>query len=154
MDVVVRRAEAGDLADLTLLFDAYRVFYEQPSDTPAAEAFLRERLRCGDSTLFLAEGGKGSQAEPIGFTQLYPSFTSTGLRRIFVLNDLFVRPAMRRSGAGRALMRAAETFARAEGAERLSLATAVDNVKAQALYEAEGYVRDEAFLNYDLELVT
>lgn len=149
MAVSVRRAEARDLPILSELFDGYRVFYERPSDPPAAQAFLSERLRQGDSVLFVAEI---DGAAPVGFTQLYPSFTSAGMQRIFVLNDLFVRLDARRSGAGRALMRSAEAFARAEGAARLSLATAVDNVKAQALYEAEGYVRDEAFLHYDLTL--
>ena len=68
-------------------FDAYRQFYGRASDLSGAHAFLRERFDHGESVVFLAfdAGGQG-----VGFTQLYPSFSSTAMARIFVLNDLFV----------------------------------------------------------------
>ena len=86
----------------------------------------------------------------VGFTQLYPSFTSVRMARIFILNDLFVLPEARLHGAGKALLLAAQKYAAENGAIRLTLETATDNVTAQALYEADGWVRDSAFYTYTL----
>lgn len=95
MSVDVRLAEQADLGALAILFDAYRVFYKQESDLPAADSFLRDRFRLRDSTIFMATQG---DSEPVGFVQLYPSFSSVSMRRIFILNDLFVAPVARRTG--------------------------------------------------------
>jgi ribosomal protein S18 acetylase RimI-like enzyme len=132
------------------LFDGYRQFYEQPPDYPLAEAFLRDRLANDESVVFLAldpESGAG-----LGFVQLYPSFSSTAARRIWILNDLFVAPSARRRGIGRALLEAARDHGRATGARRLVLSTAATNREAQALYESFGYKRESVFVSYKLEL--
>jgi len=142
--VPIRAATPDDLPELTRLFDAYRVFYRSPSDLAAAERFLRERFARRDSHLFVAPAATGLA----GFTQLYPSFSSVSMARIYVLNDLFVDPAARRGGVGRALLEAAHDFARSQGAVRVSLETARDNATAQRLYEAVGYERDAAFYRY------
>ena len=64
------------------------------------------------------------------------------------LYDLFVVPDARRLGVGRALLLAAEAHARATGHARMDLTTARNNLRAQALYESLGWVRDEVFLTY------
>jgi ribosomal protein S18 acetylase RimI-like enzyme len=143
--VKVRSARPEDLAEIARLFDAYRGFYRQQSDRVAAERFLRERFARGDSHVFVAERASGGLA---GFTQLYPSLSSVSLARIFVLNDLFVDPDVRRSGVGRALLEAAHDFAKRQGVVRVTLETARDNTSAQRLYEALGYERDTAFFRY------
>jgi GNAT superfamily N-acetyltransferase len=148
MNFSLKRAGIGDLGALAALFDGYRQFYRQPSDPGGAWAFLAERIERGESVIFLAMDESGA----LGFTQLYPSFTSTGMKRIYILNDLFVAPEARGKGVGGALLRHAAEFARAEGAARLVLSTATDNSAAQSLYEAEGWERDEAFLTYKLPL--
>jgi GNAT superfamily N-acetyltransferase len=147
--VRTRRASVADLGALVPLFDGYRSFYRQPSDPALARPFLEERLSRGESVIFLAEAG----GEAIGFTQLFPSFSSTFAKPLYILNDLFVRPDARRCGAGRALLDEAAAFARDEGAVRLKLATAVDNHVAQSSYEKAGWLRDEAFYVYNLSLV-
>jgi len=117
--VTIRRAGAGDLDVLAPLFDSYRRFYRLTGDLEAAKLFLRDRMEQNESVIFIAfEAGKA-----VGFTQLYPSFSSGAMARIFVLNDLFVAPEARRSGVGSALLRAAAEFSRAEGAVRLVLST-------------------------------
>ena len=73
------------------------------------------------------------------------------MRRIWILNDLFVAPTHRRAGVGGALMARAEAFARGAGAKRLALATQRTNAQAQALYQARGWKRDETFDHYSLE---
>jgi len=148
--VRIRRAHPSDAAAVALLFDGYRQFYGQGSDLDGAGRFIAERLDAGESTVLLAEAG----GEAIGFAQLYPSFTSVGMGRIWVLNDLFVAPAHRGTGAGRALLEAAAAFGRETGARRLTLSTQVTNATAQAAYEAGGWVRDCEFYVYNLQLTS
>jgi ribosomal protein S18 acetylase RimI-like enzyme len=144
----IRQATLADIDALAPLFDAYRRFYEQPGDIALASAFLHERLERNESTLLVAE----ADGQLLGFCQLYPTWCSVAAARIFVLYDLFVDPDVRRGGVGRALMRAAQAFGRAAGAVRLDLTTARTNTRAQALYESEGWQRDDVFLTYNLSL--
>jgi ribosomal protein S18 acetylase RimI-like enzyme len=147
--IKVRQASVADLEALVPLFDGYRQFYGKPSDISVARAFLLERFKHNQSVIFIATESDGSA---VGFTQLYPSFSSVSAARTFSLNDLFVAPAVRRSGVGLKLLEAAVEFGRAVGAIRLSLSTATDNESAQALYVSRGWVRDTRFYTYNLSL--
>jgi ribosomal protein S18 acetylase RimI-like enzyme len=142
------RAGADDVALLAPLFDAYRQFYRQPPDPAAARAFLSERLIRSESVIFLALRGD----QPVGFTQLYPCFSSTAMKRMWILNDLFVAPEARRTGVAEALMQRARQFAAETKAENMWLETAVDNGTAQALYEKLGWERDNIYYRYNLRL--
>ena len=143
-ELLVRQAVLADLEALVPLFDAYRQFYRCASDPAAARAFLRERFEHGESTLFLAVDA----GIPVGFTQLYPSFSSVAMARTFVLNDLFVVAGRRRQGIGSELLRAATDHARSLGAVRVTLSTDIGNASAQATYEAQGWQRDRRFCVY------
>ena len=147
-DYLIEKAALGQLDALVPLFDAYRVFYEQPSDLAGARNYLQERLTKRDSVLFLAR----HKDKGLGFTQLYPSLTSIRMRRLWILYDLYVSPEARRQGIGRALLEKARHFAQENGAHRLELSTAKDNLPAQALYESLGYVRDKDFYFYEVLL--
>lgn len=140
-NIEVRQASLADLDALAGLFDEYRQFYGRESDIQAAKAFLQARFNHGESIIFIAHDRMG----PVGFVQLYPSFSSVSMARTFILNDLYVRPRIRRSGAAGRLMEAAENFGRMLGAVRLTLSTAITNNEAQALYVAAGWKRDEQF---------
>lgn len=144
----LRLALPGDLPLLVPLFDAYRQFYRQPPDPARAERFLRERLERSESVIFLAL----EEGEAAGFVQLYPSFWSVAACRSWILNDLYVAPGFRGSGVGRALLERARAHAEGTGAGGMSLATQRDNRTAQRLYEALGWLRDEEFFHYELEL--
>ena len=144
-NVTTRPAESGDIDAVAALFDAYRQFYEMPADLPLARRYLDARFRRRESVILVAESADG---RIVGFTQLYPAFCSVLADRTFVLYDLFVTPAARGTGAGRALMEAAESYARADGAARLELQTAKTNVIGQSLYESCGWKRDELFYVY------
>ena len=146
----VREATVGDLEDLVPLFDNYRQFYGRASDLRAAREFLLARFNNRESTVFIAH--KGERA--MGFTQLYPSFSSIALARIFILNDLFVHEEARRKGVASALMSAAVEFATTMGAAHLSLSTAMTNHAAQALYRSAGWKHDDQFLVYDFSIST
>lgn len=136
----IRRATEADIARVAPLFDAYRSFYGQPPDVARAGAFLRERLAHGESALLLAERG----GKVLGFTQLYPLFSSVRTARLWLLNDLFVADDARRQGVARRLLDAAAAFAREEGAAGLMLETGRDNGPARALYRAAGWSEDES----------
>lgn len=135
MSVQVRRASADDLDRLVPLFDGYRRFYEQDGDPDAARDFLKARLDRGDSVILLAE----HDGEAIGFTQLYPLFSSVRMARIWVLNDLFVDADHRQRGAGRMLLDAAREFGEADGASALQLETQRTNSVAHSLYTRLGW---------------
>lgn len=143
-DIQIRQAVLSDLESIAFLFDAYRQFYGRSSDITGARVFLLERFNHGESVIFIAFLG----ADPVGFTQLYPSFSSVSLARIFILNDLFVSPDVRKKGVAKKLMHAASEFAKSLGAVRMSLSTSVSNQTAQALYESIGWEKDEQFYHY------
>jgi ribosomal protein S18 acetylase RimI-like enzyme len=140
MHLSIRRAGLDDLDQLAPLFDAYRQFYQQPGDLPRARDFLRERLERDESTVLIAE----HDGTIVGFTQLYPMFSSVRTARIWILNDLYVAEPARRSGAARGLLDAAARFARENGAVRLMLETGRDNTPARALYRAAGWSEDDS----------
>ena len=146
--IIVRQAGLADLDTLVPLFDGYRQFYGRASDPAGARDFLRARFDHGESALFVAHEGDTA----LGFTQLYPSFSSVSLARVFVLNDLFVSEHARRKGVASKLMSAASDYAKSLGAVRLTLSTATDNAAAQALYRSAGWKRDEQFFVYHLTL--
>jgi len=129
------------------LFDDYREFYETGSDHAAARAFLTERVERDESVIFLAYANPQG---PVGFTQLYPSFSSVSLKRLWILNDLFVHSDARRRGVARALLERARQHALETGAKGLVLNTAVTNTPAQTLYESCGWHREDEFLQYNL----
>jgi ribosomal protein S18 acetylase RimI-like enzyme len=145
-EFVIRPATLADLDALAPLFDGYRRFYQQPGDLPLARAFLGERLEQRDTVIFLAE----LDGVAVGFTHLFPIFSSTRCQRLWLLNDLFVAPEGRSKGVARALLRAAEHHARATGACGLELATAHSNTPAQRLYESLGWQLDTTFRHYEL----
>jgi GNAT superfamily N-acetyltransferase len=136
------------LEPVAVLFDLYRQFYGQAPDLAGARQFIGERMEKGESVIFLAAVEK----EPVGFFQLYPSFTSAWMRRTWIFNDLYVREDHRKKGIGRLLMEKAVQFGGETGAKRLTLSTAKDNLPAQALYESMGWKRESVFWSYTFEL--
>ncbi|GHD67120.1 GNAT family N-acetyltransferase [Jeongeupia chitinilytica] len=144
----VRHASLDDLDVLVPLFDAYRQFYKQASDVDGVRDYLGERLALRESVLLLAENA----GRAVGFVQLFPLFSSVGMRRVWLLNDLFVTDSARGQGVARALMGTARGHAQATGAASLRLSTAHANHAAQALYESLGYQRDTEFQGYALKL--
>jgi ribosomal protein S18 acetylase RimI-like enzyme len=132
------------------LFDAYRQFYKQSSDYSGAHRFITDRLKASESMIFLATLEEGKESRAVGFVQLYPAFSSISMKRLWILNDLFVIPEARKLGVGKALMESARQLAVSTAAKELILETAIDNLAAQGLYEKLGYKRDVEFHRYAL----
>lgn len=140
----VRQAVLTDLEELAALFDQYRQFQGQASDMAAARSFLRERFNHGESVVFICHDGDA----PVGFAQLYPSFSSVSLSRVFVVNDLFVHASGRRKGVASMLLAAIESYAWSLGSARVTLNVARANESAQRLYEERGWKQDDQFFMY------
>lgn len=131
------------------LFNQYRIFYGKESDIKNAAKFLEERLRNQESIVFLCV----DEADiACGFMQLYPSFSSVSLARIFILNDLYVDEKYCKKGIGKMLLEAAKDYAKKNNAARLTLSTAKTNKIARQLYEDNGYKLDEEYFSYNLVL--
>jgi ribosomal protein S18 acetylase RimI-like enzyme len=144
--MIVRKADAKDLLKLSELFDGYRQFYQQPSDLAGAQAFIAERIKNHQSVIFVVE----SNDQLLGFTQLFPSFSSVSMQRLWVLNDLFVASHARGQGVAEALMAAAKQLAEDTGSKGLVLETDLDNSQAQSLYEKLGYQKQDSTHHYFL----
>jgi ribosomal protein S18 acetylase RimI-like enzyme len=144
----VFQARLEHLERVSQLFDQYRVFYKSSSDLETARKFIQERFHKSDSVVLVVS----NNGHIVGFTQLYPSFSSVSMKRVWILNDLFVEQTCRKQGVAKLLLSAAENFARQTEAIRISLATQISNVAAQSLYESLGYCKDEEFHHYSLKL--
>ncbi len=141
-------ATPADVGEVAPLFDAYRQFYHKAPDVEAARRFLFARLSKNESVLFLAR----QDGRAVGFVHLYPVFSSIGLTRQWILNDLYVVPESRKLGVARALMKRARDLAQATRANCLTLETTSDNVAAQRLYESLGWKRDNELYRYFLPM--
>jgi len=148
--MLVIRAEVTDVPDAAPLFAAYREFYGEPYDLEAAAGFLTDRLNRDESIVLLARTADGLA---VGFTQIYPIFSSTQLTRVWLLNDLFVDPEARGTGAVDALLDTAAALAKESGVTAIELATAHTNLRAQAVYDRSGYVVDEVYRHYERPIV-
>ena len=149
--MIVRRAVPEDAPRVVELFEGYLGFYAQDAPAGAAAAYLQRRLARGDSRVWVAE----VDGVLAGFTQVYDEFSSLRLRHRYELNDLYVAPAARGTGAGRALVNAVIDAAAADGVDGVVLETRPANAVARALYESLGFtVAGESgeFLTYELSL--
>ncbi len=143
-EVEVKQAGLSEIHHVVPLFDLYRQFYGKESNQNEVLKFILSRFNHGESTIFIAYINNN----PVGFAQLYPSFSSVSLKRTFILNDLYVVSEARRVGVAGALLESATSYAKALGAVRLSLTTAITNTVAQKVYEINGWERDNQFLVY------
>lgn len=141
--LTIKQANIEDLKDLVPLFDQYRIFYGKTSNYLAASKFLTERIVNKESTIFLAYW----KQKPVGFTQLYYTFSSVTLEKSLILNDLFVEISFRNKKVGKELLKMAQEYCINNGYKGLALETATDN-KAQFLYESLGWVKDMECFHY------
>ncbi len=147
--MTVIRADQTNVQEAAPLFAAYREFYGSPYDRAAAAAFLASRIARDESVVLLGRDRLGA----VGLAQVYPSFSSTALAPIWVLNDLYVVPEARGTGIVDELLASVEHHAAAAGAIAVELSTAHTNTRAQAVYERHGYRLDEVYRSYEKPLV-
>lgn len=132
----IRQAQKSDIQYVSELFDLYRQFYFQQSDNKGALKFMSERIEKRDSIIFVADSESGI---PVSFVQLYPIYTSVGMKRSWLLNDLFVREEFRQKGVAKELIEHCKMFATETNAAGLLLETSKSNVEGNALYAHTGF---------------
>lgn len=147
-NIKIVRAHPEHLEKLVPLYSGYREFYAAKADPEREKAFLKQRMENNESVIFLAENEEG---DGMGFTQLYPIFSSVMMQRVWLLNDLFVAKAHRQKGVAKALLEQAVEHGRSTGARSLLLETGVENFTAQKLYEKLGWERDEDHYIYFID---
>ena len=147
----IKRIQPEEWQLVVNLFDQYRVFYKKESDLALAGQFIRERLDNNESVIYVAVDGE----KPVGFTQLYPKYSSARAVKNWILNDLYVDAGYRKQGIGAQLIKQATEFAKKSKAQFIQLETAVDNYTGQSLYEDLGFIKqppEEEFYLYKLSL--
>ena len=132
---MTRKATLEDLQYLSKLFDEYRVFYHKESDVLAAENFIKERIINKDSEIFVSE----ENGILTGFVQLYPLFSSTRMKKYWLLNDLFVNENFRGKGFSKQLIEDAKTLCKTTNACGILLETGKSNDIGNQLYPSSGF---------------
>jgi ribosomal protein S18 acetylase RimI-like enzyme len=131
----VRHATPADAEAVGRQLDAFNREFGDPTPGAAAMAErVRELLAAGEITVLLVEGG-------VAVLRFRPSLWSPALE--CNLAELYVEPARRGRGLGRALLEAAIELARERGADYMELNTSEDDVAARKLYERFGFSRSE-----------
>ncbi|WP_257351980.1 GNAT family N-acetyltransferase [Pseudalkalibacillus decolorationis] len=151
-NIKVIKASSNELDLVAELFDKYRVFYGQPSNVEEGKKFIQERMKNDQSVILLAVEIETNSLRPLGFVQLYPTFSSVAMKKRWILNDLYVDQSVRRKGVAKTLMQKAKEYALETGANGLTLETAKDNYTAQRLYESIGYEKDDECFHYHISL--
>jgi ribosomal protein S18 acetylase RimI-like enzyme len=137
--IFISTATLEDLEQLVPLFNAYRVFYRKASEPDKVSHFLQERIRLHESVIYMAYDDK----KAVGFTQLYPLFSSTRMQRLWLLNDLFVDTNYRGRGISKQLIDKAKDLVRNTQAAGVSLETEKTNKIGNQLYPSTGFEIDE-----------
>lgn len=131
-------AQLQHLDSLATLFNGYRVFYRQESDILAAKEFLKVRLENGDSIIYIAF----IDDVAVGFTQLYPLFSSVSMEPMYILNDLYIDSNHRSKNIGTSLIDKAKSLCEEKKYKGLIIQTETTN-PAQHLYQRLGFVKDQ-----------
>jgi len=149
MRIIQATLEHLDL--LTPLFVKYREFYGELPFPDSSRAFLEKRLRREESVIYLALHDEDN-SKLLGFCQLYPSYSSLSLKRVWILNDIYVAEDARRQLVADHLIQKAKKMARETQAVRMRVSTSANNDVAQKVYESIGFREDTQFKNYVLPI--
>ena len=147
----ITQATLEHLDLLTPLFIKYREFYGALPLPDSSRSFLEKRLRRKESVIYLALPDD-DDSRILGFCQLYPSFSSLSLKRVWILNDIYVAEDARRMLVADHLIKTAKKMARETHAVRMRVSTRSDNLVAQKTYESIGFREDSEFKNYVLPI--
>ena len=151
LNISVTKATLANIEGVSELFNLYRMFYKQETNLSLASDFISERIGNSESIICVAQNEAGDY---LGFTQLYPIFSSVSAKKSWVLNDLFVIKNARGLGVAKKLMIAARTLALETNANGIALETSEENDNAQALYESLGYEKSNGVYHYFLSLAS
>lgn len=139
----IKKVRWNRLKELSKVLDQYRIFYDQESHPKKAYTFLKDRFRKNQSLIYTAT----IDNKIVGFTQLYPSYSTVSLEKLMILNDLFVLEEYRGKGIATQLLNKAKKHCVKKNYKGLALETATNN-PARKLYEREKWASDSQFIHY------
>lgn len=142
--IAIKQVTVSEIDIVAPLFNQYRVFYKKESDYEAGRDFLLNRITNNESIIYLAMENQSA----IGFTQLYPLFSSTRLKRVWLLNDLFVHESHRDRGISKLLLEKGKKLTRDTNSAALILETEVTNQIGNKLYPSVGFTLDRGHNHY------
>ena len=144
--LVIRKIDTGEYKVVAEIFNKYRIYYNQPSDITLGENYIKQRLENNEAHIFIV--CRKEVSEPIGFTLLYPRFSSLAVKVNWLIGDMFVEEEFRRQGIGEKLLQTAINFATEQKAVFVSLNTESDNNAARKLYEGFGFIKTGTIPGY------
>jgi GNAT superfamily N-acetyltransferase len=144
------QATLEHLDQLTPLFVNYRELFGQLPYPDSSRSFLEKRISRKESVIYLAMADEEDKI--LGFCQLYPSFSSLSLKRVWILNDIYVCQDARRQLVADRLIQAAKQMAKDTNAVRLRVASSINNTVAHKVYESIGFVEDTEYKNFVLPI--
>ncbi|MBU2664441.1 GNAT family N-acetyltransferase [Actinoplanes bogorensis] len=130
-------AEPGNWDAAARLLDDYRQHYGANPAPEAVATWLREQIDAARARVYLACGAQDGVTDGVCTVAVVPAALT--LRTVWLVRDLYVRPAARRRGVAREMLEVVADDARANGAHRLSLQTESANVRAIELYARGGF---------------
>lgn len=144
------QATLEHLDQLTPLFIKYRELFGQVAYPESSRKFLSTRISRKESVIYLAM--PDDEERILGFCQLYPSYSSLSLKRVWILNDIYVCEDARRQLVADHLIQAAKKMAKETQAIRMRVSSSINNDVAHKLYESLGFVEDHEFKNFILPI--
>jgi ribosomal protein S18 acetylase RimI-like enzyme len=134
------------LEQLVELFEEYRLFCGAEQTPKETRAFLQNLMRNDQSVIFIAIDPETDNV--MGFVNLYPSYSTLALQRLWILNDLGVSRHFRGKGVSKALIKKVQEFAKETQAVRIELKTEIKNTRARSLYKAMNFIIDSENVYY------
>jgi ribosomal protein S18 acetylase RimI-like enzyme len=148
--MIIQQATLNDLSKLAPVFNDYRVHFNKSGDVVATNSFLQQLLIKSQAIVFIAIDEETT--EIMGFTLLYPMFSSLKLQSTWTLNDMYVVEKYRKYGVASQLLVHVKAFGIETKVAWIMLKTGIENIKAQALYEKFGFHKDQEHLYYYLPI--
>lgn len=142
-----------DAVEIARLLHDFNLEYSEPTPTVEELAETIARL-LGEEEITVLLAGEGPDG--LSLFRFRPGIWSAGAETY--LQELYVVPAMRGQGIGRALLEATIKVARDRGADGIDLNTGETDTAARALYESMGFTNREgspdgpAMLFYEREI--
>ncbi len=147
-ELQIIKADLEKINLASLIFNDYRIFYNQESNIKDCYDFLLDRTINDESLIYLGL----IENNPVAFMQIYQSFSSVGLKKIYILNDLYVAEQYRGKKIGRAMLVKALEVAKSKNITKIALQTAKTNQTAQNLYQSFSFIQDQEFLTFAIDL--
>lgn len=151
-DIIINEAKSSDLEQLTILFEKYRKFYNQSAPAHNCKKFLEEIINtqgCKIYMAFIREQTNDSHfLRAVGFINCFPYFSSSQVKKNWILKDLFVEPEYRKIGIGNKLIQKAKKLAIDSNSTGVMISTKKEYQEAKKLYLSEGFDENDKIVSF------